>query len=264
MSSIHLFDHPKFGSLTIYVDENGKEFYKANDVCIALRLANTSEQVKRIKDKWVFKFADGLSNSGKALYLSEPGLYAMIFRSKTLQASEFQDWVFEEVLPKLRTSGGYIMPTATSEQLEALQSEITNLQNENQKLLVQNTNLESSRFDKVIRLFIEAVTNGFGNGYIFKTWDNTEYEFCSFWSKRWKAYSTYDPDNGCSGQGIMKASRYYAGSDFNPDEYPLEVVLQAVSKELTTHPRYQKYKDSIKHYYPDLYQKCIESAAKLK
>jgi prophage antirepressor-like protein len=135
MSTVKLFVHPQLGILTTYTDENGNEYFKAHDVCVVLSLTNPSAQLKRnVKDKWVFEFDDGYSKSGKALYVSEPGLYALVFRSKTHKAKAFQDWVFEVVLPKLRASGGYIMPTATSKQLEALQSEITNMKAQKQAL----------------------------------------------------------------------------------------------------------------------------------
>lgn len=109
MSNVRLFQHPQFGSLTTYKTDEGREYFKAHDVCIALRLPNPSQQLKRhVKSKWVFEFDDGYSKSGKALYVSEPGLYALVFRSKTPQAEDFQDWVFEEVLPKLRADGYYV------------------------------------------------------------------------------------------------------------------------------------------------------------
>lgn len=127
MSNIQLFDHPSFGSLTTFSDEDGEKYFKANDICIALRLSNPSQQLTRhVKEKWKKVIDDGLSNSGSALYVSKPGLYALIFRSKTPQADIFQDWVFEEVLPKLDAEGGYIMPSATVEQLKSLQNQIVN------------------------------------------------------------------------------------------------------------------------------------------
>ena len=50
------------------------------------------------------------SNELKALYINEPGLYSLIFRSTKKQAQEFQDWVYEEVLTALRRRGSYQVP----------------------------------------------------------------------------------------------------------------------------------------------------------
>ena len=125
MSTVQLFQHPQLGTLTTYTDENGNEYFKAHDICVVLSLTNPSSQLKRnVKDKWIFEFDDGYSKSGKALYVSEPGLYALVFRSKTPKAEAFQDWVFEEVLPKLRSNGYYVTQSITSEQIEALQAEL--------------------------------------------------------------------------------------------------------------------------------------------
>lgn len=134
MSNVRLFQHPQFGSLTTYKTDEGREYFKAHDVCIALRLPNPSQQLKRhVKPKWVFEFDDGYSKSGKALYVSEPGLYALIFKSKTPQAEDFQDWVFEDVLPKLRADGFYIA-CKDAETISRLEDELIKVRQELWKL----------------------------------------------------------------------------------------------------------------------------------
>lgn len=46
--------------------------------------------------------------------LHEPGLYWLIARSKSPLAVPFQKWVFEEVLPTIRKTGSYSLPSDTS------------------------------------------------------------------------------------------------------------------------------------------------------
>ena len=41
------------------------------------------------------------------MYISEPGLYALILRSKKPEAEAFQDWVVGTVLPEIRAQGSY-------------------------------------------------------------------------------------------------------------------------------------------------------------
>jgi prophage antirepressor-like protein len=138
--TVELFQHPDFGSLTTFKDNEGREYFKAHDVCVALRLSNPSQQLKRhVKDKWIFKFDDGYSNSNEALYLSEAGFNALIFRSKTPQAEKYQDWVFETVLPKIRASRYYITSNATSSDLEAIQVEVAALIAEKEKVQAELT-----------------------------------------------------------------------------------------------------------------------------
>jgi len=144
MTLLQKFNSEAFGSLTIHRDEQGREFFRAIDVCYALKHSNPSQTLSRLVDpEYIVQIDDGTNRSGKVNYLSEPGLYQLIFASKSVGAKSFQRWVFEEVLPKLRASGGYIVPTATSEQLEALQQEIAVLQ-------------EKYAEEKRLRLFAEA------------------------------------------------------------------------------------------------------------
>lgn len=46
-------------------------------------------------------------NGIQLIYVTEPGLYRLIFRSDKPEARKFQDWVFREVLPQIRKTGAY-------------------------------------------------------------------------------------------------------------------------------------------------------------
>jgi hypothetical protein len=48
----------------------------------------------------------------QTVFIQEPGLYQLIFSSKLASASEFQDWVFEDVPPSIRKTGNYTIPCA--------------------------------------------------------------------------------------------------------------------------------------------------------
>ena len=62
----------------------------------------------------------------KLTIVNEPNLYRLIFRSDKKEAKDFQDWVFEEVLPAIRKTGSYSMGSQTAK--EQLQNELTMLQ----------------------------------------------------------------------------------------------------------------------------------------
>jgi prophage antirepressor-like protein len=124
------FESEEFGSLKTFQDEEGREFFRAIDVCYALKLGNPSQSLKRyVSPKYVVKIKDDSNKRGntQANYVSEPGLYQLIFASKTESAEKFQEWVFEKVLPKLRSRGAYVIPTATVEQLHVLEIEVCDL-----------------------------------------------------------------------------------------------------------------------------------------
>ncbi|NJM21215.1 MAG: hypothetical protein HC907_22115 [Richelia sp. SM1_7_0] len=123
--------------LQIFQDSAGQYWFHAATLCDIFNLKNPTQVLNRtVDDDWREKFP--VTHGKDAWFVKEPGLYQLAFASKNPSAKKFQRWVFEEVLPKLRASGGYIMPTATSEQLEVLQNEISLLQESNKALQDMN------------------------------------------------------------------------------------------------------------------------------
>jgi prophage antirepressor-like protein len=106
--SIHLFhDH------TIRTTEHeGMILFCAADVCNALAIINNRDALSSLKEKEKITVAnaDGNPRAGLAhqmTYVTEPGLYRLIFKSRKAEAAVFQDWVFHEVLPSIRRKGVY-------------------------------------------------------------------------------------------------------------------------------------------------------------
>ena len=50
-----------------------------------------------------------LNNAGEK-FLTESGVYKLVFKSRKPNAEKFTDWVTDEVLPTLRKTGSYEMP----------------------------------------------------------------------------------------------------------------------------------------------------------
>ena len=50
------------------------------------------------------------ANAKNAIFIDEPGLYSLIFRSGKLEAKAFTPWVCSEVLRSIRKSGSYSLP----------------------------------------------------------------------------------------------------------------------------------------------------------
>ncbi|MDC4238421.1 Bro-N domain-containing protein [Pasteurella multocida] len=78
------------------------------DVCTALEISNATASRFRFNEKGLHKMYT-LTNGGKQelMFINEPNLYRIIFRSNKKEAVEFQNWVFEEVLPQIRKTGKY-------------------------------------------------------------------------------------------------------------------------------------------------------------
>jgi anti-repressor protein len=91
---------------------NGREMFIAKDVCAILGYVHTYKAVQmHCKSAELLKASemDGLEIGPRGvLIIPESDLYRLIMRSNMPDAEEFQDWVCEEVLPRIRKTGGYI------------------------------------------------------------------------------------------------------------------------------------------------------------
>ena len=112
---------------TIKVDDN--VWFRAKDVATALEYQNTNKALgDHVDDDYKSSRAelargnDSLGrpkgNEATALWISEPGLYQLIFKSKMEQAKLFTKWVVEEVLPTIRKTGSYVTPALLDKQIE--------------------------------------------------------------------------------------------------------------------------------------------------
>ena len=71
----------------------------------------TTDQAILLKNSNVLnKDIRKLHNTGEK-FLTESGVYKLIFKSDKKEAEKFQDWVTDEVLPEIRKTGGYITTT---------------------------------------------------------------------------------------------------------------------------------------------------------
>jgi anti-repressor protein len=108
MNELQVFQNKQFGNLEILSIE-GKEWFPAIQVAEILGYANPRDAISRhTKSKGVVNH-DVLSNGGvqSKKFIDEGNLYRLITRSKLPQADEFEEWVFEDVLPSIRKHGLY-------------------------------------------------------------------------------------------------------------------------------------------------------------
>ena len=103
---------------------DGEPWLAAKDLCELLGLDNSRQAVSRLDDdeKGVIS-SDTLGGKQELTFVSESGMYALIFQSRKPQARAFRKWVTGEVLPSLRKYGYYVAPGAqlTDEQREELE-----------------------------------------------------------------------------------------------------------------------------------------------
>jgi prophage antirepressor-like protein len=102
----------------------------ANDVAAVLGYKDPANAVNRLvksKNKGVCDLQTPRGIQSVAV-LKEAGIYQLIFGSKLASAEEFQDWVFEDVLPSIRKTGSYSLNKPKKEQNALLKEKIRTFQ----------------------------------------------------------------------------------------------------------------------------------------
>lgn len=94
---------------------NGKVLFNPRHVAECLDIKNVNDNISRMNKKQVIKLTNSeigdhdfrkLNNRGEN-FLTENGVYKLIFASKKKKAERFQDWVTDEVLPTIHKTGTY-------------------------------------------------------------------------------------------------------------------------------------------------------------
>lgn len=93
------------------VTDDGEPLFCANDICTALGFANPRDaiatHVDTNYDVAKCDIIDSIGRTQSATFVTESGLYALIFGSKLESAKKFKRWVTSEVLPSIRKTGSY-------------------------------------------------------------------------------------------------------------------------------------------------------------
>lgn len=102
--------HFNAATLRTLTDENGEPWFIAKDVCDILGLENSRKATAELDpdEKNTVTISDGIPGNPNKTIISEPGLYALIMRSRKPEAHEFKRWVTHEVLPSIRKHGAYM------------------------------------------------------------------------------------------------------------------------------------------------------------
>jgi hypothetical protein len=84
------------------------------DLCEVLGNANPRQVAARVdpENKAVHIVDVNGQASSQMLFVTEPGLYAVVMTSRAENAKPFQRWVYHDVLPSIRRHGCYPPPTA--------------------------------------------------------------------------------------------------------------------------------------------------------
>lgn len=105
----------------IAFDANGQPLFCLNDVGQALEIKNCTASRFKLNPKGVHEmYTPTNGGTQKLTFINEENLYRIVFRSTKPEALNFQNWVFAEVLPTIRKTGGYSARQTAYEELNRL------------------------------------------------------------------------------------------------------------------------------------------------
>lgn len=115
-TKIQIFNNPSFGEVRV-TELNGEPMFCLSDVAKCLGYSNPAKAViDHCKGVTVLETP---TNGGvqQMKYGKESDIYRLIMSSKLSDATKFQDWVFDDVLPSIRKHGAYMTDEAIEKTL---------------------------------------------------------------------------------------------------------------------------------------------------
>lgn len=110
-----VFNHEHFGNVRI-IEEDGRMLFCGSDVAKALGYTNPRKAVRDHTEGGTKRSMVSLTTNQygvtteqivETTFITEGDVYRLITHSKLPSAERFERWVFDEVLPSIRRTGGY-------------------------------------------------------------------------------------------------------------------------------------------------------------
>lgn len=164
----------------------------ASDIAKALGYARPNDAVSR-HCRATVKHSTPISGKiQKVNFIPEGDMYRLIAHSKLPSAERFESWIFDEVLPTIRRTGGYInnvdlmvntyfsdIPDDQKVLVKGLMTNIAALQNKNSALNNENDLLAQKNLEWADRPLINALVRAYatsvGNNFA-KAWNDFKKE----------------------------------------------------------------------------------------
>lgn len=119
MNEIKIFENQEFGKVRA-LEIDGKPYFCGSDIAEALGYKRPNDAIAQ-HCRATVKHRTPISGKIQEVnYIPEGDVYRLIVRSKLPSAEKFEKWVFDEVLPSIRQTGGYQMTMPQGKELLAL------------------------------------------------------------------------------------------------------------------------------------------------
>lgn len=111
MSTVIPFDFENHAVRVLTRD--GEPWFVLADVCGVLEHSNPASVARRLDEdeKITLNISEGNRGNPNTTIINESGLYTLILTSRKAAAKRFRKWVTAEVMPSIRRTGSYSLPT---------------------------------------------------------------------------------------------------------------------------------------------------------
>lgn len=183
---------------------NNEPWFCLADICEILGLSHITETQKRLAEDGCSKIAVPVKQSVTGVqemwFINEPNLYRVIFRSNKAEATKFQDWVFNEVLPTIRKTGSYSAVPERTIINELMNAELRQQMNNIVRYFRNSSNQVASNLWNIIKqqLHIQRIAD----------MDKNDYPSVVEWLKQFQqtAYKNYMRECDVENQIIKSAA----------------------------------------------------------
>ena len=107
MNELKIFENPEFGEIRT-IEENGKVLFCGSDIAKALGYKNPSKALSDHCKGVTKRYTPTASGKQEMNFIPEGDIYRLAAKSELSGAERFESWIFDEVLPSIRKTGGYI------------------------------------------------------------------------------------------------------------------------------------------------------------
>jgi prophage antirepressor-like protein len=149
-----------FGAFEILL-ENNRPLFPATEVANKLGYSNPQKAIRdhcREDGCTNRSVIDSMGRSQQKKFINEGNLYRLIVKSQLPEAEKFERWVFEEVLPVIRQTGGYVanedlfihtyLPHADSQTQLMFRATLETVRKQNEQMAIMQP--KADYFDRLV------------------------------------------------------------------------------------------------------------------
>lgn len=107
MNDVTIFRKDEFGAVRV-LEEDGRTLFCGSDVAKALGYVRPADALTQHCKGSVKRRLLTMGGEQDVKFIPEGDVYRLITHSKLPAAEKFESWVFDEVIPSIRKTGGYI------------------------------------------------------------------------------------------------------------------------------------------------------------